>query len=113
MDAPAELAGKLLQGVASGARKRDDGPLPMQGSRDGAAEASRRARDERGLAFEIEQGIPPPRQGLGWLAATKAAMSAGAPMLIAVAPSAMRLTRPASTLPVPTSMKRVTPSAAM
>ena len=36
-------------------------------------------------------------------------MSAGWPTLIAVAPSAMRLTRPASTLPVPTSMKRVTP----
>ena len=40
-------------------------------------------------------------------------MSAGVPMLIAVALSAIRLMRPASTLPVPTSINRVTPRALM
>src|ERR1700712_5554548 len=100
MRARPEFGGQRLERLAPGAGKRDRSPLSVQGARDGLTESARSAGDERGLSCQIEHQRVLSSNSQGCAEARKAAMSAGAPMLIVIALlSTIRLMRPVRTLP--------------
>ena len=95
MDPVAERGGECVERVLACARNRNCGALRVQRPRDRFADGAAGAGYQRGFAAKIEHYLVLP--------ALKAAMSSGVPIAVVVAPSAMRLLRPASTLPAPIS----------
>ena len=97
-----QFRGQRSSAVAPRAGEHDGRPLRVQRPRDRAAQSAGSPGDQRRLSRKIEHGLGPSQcVADGVFAALKASTSAGVPTLIAVARSAMRLMRPASTLPVP------------
>ncbi len=95
MHAVLQFAGKAIEHVAARAGDRHGRALGVQRAGDARADGAGGAGHQRGFAREIEH------QKL--LLALNAAMSSGLPIAVALAPSAMRLISPLSTLPAPTS----------
>ena len=99
MHATAQSTGERIEHFVPCSGNRDGRTIGVERVRNGAADAAGCPGDESGPAGKIKHG--------GILqtvsAALNARMSSGAPIGVAVAPSAMRLTRPLSTLPEPTS----------
>ena len=95
MHAILQFGGQRVERVAARSGERDGGALVMQRARDRAADGAGGAGHQRGLGAKIEH------QKL--LLALNAATSSGLLIAVAIAPSAIRLIRPLSTLPAPTS----------
>ncbi len=102
MDAILQSAGQRLERVRPRAGERNGRALLMECARDRTADATGRSRHQSGLAGQVEHGTISSRE-VQPRAALKAATSSGVPMDMPFAPSAIRLTRPDSTLPDPTS----------
>ena len=95
MDPVAERGGERVEHFLARARDRNCRALRVQRARDRFANGAGGAGDQRGFTAEIEHYLVLP--------ALKAATSSGVPIAVVVAPSAIRLLRPASTLPAPIS----------
>ena len=58
VNAAAQLGCELVELVGLAAGHGNGGPLLVQGPGDGAADAARRAGDERGLVGQLEHDVP-------------------------------------------------------
>src|SRR5580698_5607275 len=116
MNPLAQLAGERVQHRAPRSGNGHRGTLGVQRLRDRPSNAAGRAGDKRRPAGQVEHhGFPATAWGecAAAIASFAVAISPGPPTEIPMAPSAMRLTRPLSTLPAPISKNRVTPRLAM
>ena len=102
MHALAEIGGEAVERFALGAGERDRRTLCMEDARYAAADRAARSCDQCGLPGEFKH-VKPRERNIQARAAAKRATSSGVPIDDAVAPSAIRLIKPASTLPDPIS----------
>ncbi len=98
MHAIAKLGGQPVKLVPLPARYGDGCTLTMQRTRNGAANSTRRARDQRCLVVQLEH-----RVSYCVSEPSTAEMSCGVPTEIALSDGSMRFARPAKILPDPIS----------